>query len=319
MDTRRIGELCAGAGASGWGVARCGAVSEGEVALYERWIAEERHGEMGYLEKYGDVRRDPGLLLDGARSVVCAAFNYYNPVNRGPGGLRWARYALGSDYHDEVRRRLSAVAEAITAETGAACRVCVDTAPLRERLWAARAGVGFIGRNGLLIVPGVGSWCVLGFILTTLDLAPTAADTRGCDGCDRCVRACPGRALDGCGGMDARRCRSYLTIEYRGEEIPPLGGDRVYGCDICQEVCPHNRAARPTEIEAFGARKGVLGLTREAIIGMEQGEFSALFKGSAIKRTKLSGLRRNAAATEVGECDDGGDAEAADNLDEGER
>lgn len=320
MDTRIIGSLCEGVGCVGWGVVGCEGVTSEEAGLYDAWVAEGKCGEMGYLASWPEVRREPGRLLEGARSIICAAFNYYNPENRGPGGLRWARYALGADYHDEVRRRLTQVAERIKAETGAECRVCVDTAPLRERLWAARAGVGFIGRNGLLIVPGAGSWCVLGFIVTTLGLEPTAPlDVQGCEGCDRCVRACPGGALDGCGGMDARRCRSYLTIEYRGEEIPHLGGGRVYGCDICQEVCPHNRAARRTEIEAFSPRKGVLALTREDILGMEQGEFSALFKGSAIKRTKLAGLRRNAAATEVGEGDHGGDAEAGDNLGEGER
>lgn len=316
MENVELGRLLEGAGADAWGVAPCGEVGEEDARLYEEWVASGKHGEMKYLESWPEIRRRPELLLEGARSIVCAAFSYYNPENKGVGGLKWARYALGADYHDEIRHRLSEVAEAITEETGAECRVCVDTAPLRERLWAERAGVGYIGKNGLLIVPGVGSWCVLGFILTGHEFSPTPAEPRSCLGCDRCVRACPGQALDGLGGMDARRCRSYLTIEYRGAEMPRLTGGRVYGCDICQEVCPHNRYAPETRIEAFRPRPDVLGLTLGKIAEMTQEEFSTLFRGSAVKRTKLAGLRRNASAAEPGKGNDGDDAEPSGNLGE---
>lgn len=309
LDTPALRDMLAGAGATATGVATAGGVDHSEMELYRRWLSAGRQGGMGYLEKYDDLRADPRLLLEGARSVVCAAFSYYRRAARGSGGLRWARYALGSDYHDEVRLRLGEVAERITAMTGAACRVCVDTAPLRERYWAVRSGVGFTGRNGLLIVPGEGSWCVLGFILTTLPLDPTEPanpdNPTGCAGCGRCVESCPGHALDGLGGMDARRCRSYLTIEYRGDTLPPLG-DRVYGCDICQEVCPHNRAATETTIAPFAAREEVLRLTKGEIEGMTQEEFSRIFKGSAVKRTKLAGLVRNAGSTLI-DPETGGD------------
>ena len=316
MENVELQGLLEQAGADAWGVAPCTDVAEEDARLYEEWIASGKHGEMKYLESWPEIRRRPGLLLEGARSIICAAFSYYNPENRGEGGLRWARYALGTDYHDEIRRRLSEAAKAITEKTGAECRVCVDTAPLRERLWAERAGVGYIGKNGLLIVPGAGSWCVLGFILTGHEFSPTPAEPRSCLGCGRCVRACPGQALDGRGGIDARRCRSYLTIEYRGSEMPRLTGGRVYGCDICQEVCPHNRYAPTTRTEAFWPRPGVLGLTLGKIAEMTQEEFSALFRGSAVKRTKLAGLRRNAAAAEPGEGDAGDDAKTRDNLGE---
>ncbi len=284
------------AGAVAAGVAELCEVEPEAEELYRQWIAEGKHGEMSYMERYQDVRHDPRLLLEGARSIIVAAFSYYTPAlydgDMGGKRLKWARYALGRDYHEEVRERLSQVATAITEATGAQCRVTVDTAPLRERYWAVKAGVGFIGVNNQLIVPGAGSWCVLGEIITTLELEPDAPCTSSCDGCMKCVRACPGHALDGKGGLDARKCMSYLSIEYRGDDVPDFG-DRIYGCDICQEVCPHNAGAAPTRIDGFRPRPEILALTRERIAHMEQSEFSCIFSHSAIKRTKLAGLVRN--------------------------
>ncbi len=311
MDAAEIRRMVLAAGAAACGIARVEPVGTDDALLHESWVAAGRHGEMNYLEKYAPQRRDPATLLEGARSIIVAAFNYYHRDN---GELRWARYALGRDYHEEVRERLSTVAARLPGES----RVTVDTAPLRERLWAVRAGVGFTGLNGLLIVPGIGSWVVLGEILTTLELEPDRPlNDTGCGECGRCVRSCPGHALDGCGGMDARKCRSYLSIEYRGEHIPPLDG-RIYGCDICQEVCPHNAVARESEV--FTPRSSVTELTREQILEMQQEEFSRVFSHSAIKRTKLSGLRRNAlrlgAKGRYGDA--GSDTKSADDLSDGE-
>ncbi len=310
MDPAEIKRLAAGEGAAACGIARIERISPEEKSLFDRWIATGRHGDMGYLEKYPDIRRDPALLLEGARSIVVAAFNYYHKDN---GSLRWARYALGRDYHEEVRERLTRMA----TQMGGEWRVAVDTAPLRERYWAVKAGVGFIGLNGLLIVPGAGSWVVLGEIITTLDLEPDKPMERDCGRCGRCVAACPGQALDGKGGLDARLCRSYLSIEYRGEEVPDLDG-RIYGCDICQEVCPHNRCA--VESDIFHPREEVTSLTRGEIIGMEQGDFSRIFSHSAIKRTKLSGLRRNAlrSGTKPMECDPRPDTEQTGDTADGD-
>ncbi|MCM1163121.1 MAG: tRNA epoxyqueuosine(34) reductase QueG [Muribaculaceae bacterium] len=280
-------------GAVASGFARADRVAQPQTDLYRGWIERGCNADMAYLERYDEVRSDPRLLLEGAATVIAAAFNYYTPAGRGDGGLRWARYALGDDYHDELRRRLTTVADEITARTGHACRVCVDTAPLRERYWAQCAGVGFVGLNNLLIVPGVGSWCLLGFIITTLELPPDAPERRSCGECGACVKACPGQALDGHGGLDSRRCRSYQTIEYRGDSLDQLS-DRVYGCDVCQEVCPWNSHAPITEIAEFAPRPAILALSREDIMDMEQEEFSGLFRHSAIKRAKLAGLKRNA-------------------------
>lgn len=308
MDAAEIKTLLSQAGASASGIARVEAVDADAALLYNSWISAGRHGTMEYLEKYPDIRRHPAALLEGAASIIVAAFSYNHPSS---GPLRWARYSLGRDYHEEVRERLSGVAGEITASTGETCRVAVDTAPLRERYWAVKAGLGFTGLNGLLIVPGSGSWVVLGEIITTLPLTPdTPLGNTVCDGCRRCVEACPEKALDGFGGMDSRQCRSYLTIEYRGDRLPRLG-DRVYGCDICQEVCPHNRDAALSAIPAFAPRKEITSLGLSDIIGMEQQEFSRIFSHSAIKRTKLSGLRRNAlrCGTERRESDFGNDTE----------
>lgn len=299
MKSADIKKLVLEAGAVATGIAKARPVDQEAESLYQSWINTGRHGEMEYMERYAEVRHDPRLLLDGAEYIIVAAFNYYTPANHGgavagsSGPLKWARYALGRDYHEEIRERLSAVAGEITSITGAQCRVTVDTAPLRERYWAVEAGLGFIGVNNQLIIPGTGSWVLLGEIITTLPLEADEPCRLSCDGCMRCVKACPGRALDGHGGMDTGRCMSYLTIEYRGEG--PIGcGDRIYGCDICQEVCPHNSCASPSEIPAFTPRESILSLTRDDILSMEQGEFSRIFTHSAIKRTKLAGLRRNA-------------------------
>lgn len=278
-------------------------VDEKNVRLYEDWLAAGRHGEMNYLEKYDDIRRDPRLLLPGAESLISCAFSYFNPVPDLP--LKWALYALGDDYHEVIRERLGKVAEWISDTTGAQCRVCVDTAPLRERYWAVRAGVGFTGLNNQLIVPGAGSYFFLGEIITTLSLPPDAPCTLSCGDCGRCVAACPGKALDGSGGMDARRCLSYLTIEYKGELPADLELDgRIYGCDECQRACPHNATPPRSRIAEFSPREKLFELDAGRIAAMNQEEFSTLFRRSAIKRTRLSGLRRNAACLGRSSSDD---------------
>lgn len=315
MNAADIKHLLAEAGAFRSAIAAAGEVDSASVDSYRSWIASGKHGEMAYLEKYDDLRSDPRLLLDGARSVISCAFSYGGSFGSAGstestgsagsaddycGGLQWAEYALGDDYHDVVRKRLSAVAETIKAETGAECRVCVDTAPLRERYWAVRSGLGFIGLNNQLIIPDGGSRFFLGEILTTLELEPDSPEgPSSCMGCGRCIAACPGKALsiadDGKAELDARKCLSYLTIEYRGELPPDTRlGSHVYGCDECQRVCPHNRQSPRTEIMEFQARREITDLSAERIAEMSQEAFSSTFRRSAIKRTKLAGLQRNA-------------------------
>lgn len=292
---QQIARLILDAGATSVGFAKAKPVDDIAAKQFSNWIKAGYHANMQYLNRYHDQRNNPQLLLDGTRTVISAAFNYYSPDIDSP--LQWAKYALGDDYHDIIRKRLSLVADTIAATTGAQCRVCVDTAPIRERYWATRAGIGFIGRNNQLIIPGAGSYFFLGEILTTLDIQPDKPlSATNCGNCRRCIDACPGKALNGHGQMDARRCISYLTIEHRGE-LPAHThlGDRIYGCDECQRVCPHNQLAVPTTLPELTPRVEITCLTANDILSMRPERFSAIFRNSAIKRTKLTGLQRNAA------------------------
>lgn len=291
--------LFAGSGVVRFGVVTLGPVSREADAAYNRWLKQGRHASMEYLARHADIRRDPQLLLDGAQSMVCCAIPYPRPAQLPPRQSKIAAYALGRDYHEVVRQQLETVATRLREAAGGATRVCVDTAPLRERYWAVQAGVGFIGLNNQLIVPGIGSCVFLGEIITTAPLEPTPAlDTRQCEGCMRCIKACPTGAIGPDGyGADARKCLSYLTIEHRGE-FPP-GTDlhgQLYGCDICAAVCPHNRGeAQAPILPDLEPRQALLDITTDQALEMTQEQFSHTFSHSAVKRTKLAGLQRNAA------------------------
>jgi epoxyqueuosine reductase len=298
-------------GFDGVGIAPVGPSAHGDA--YARWLAAGMHGEMGYLAREDAVakRRDPAVLVPGARSAVVVALNYHPPEDAGapssadPSRAVFARYARNEDYHDLMKERLIALQEWISAElVPVSGRAYVDTGAVLERELAQRAGLGWAGRNTMLVRPGRGSYCFLGVVLLDVELAydqPFAADR--CGRCSRCVDACPTGALlgrDGAGApvMDARRCISYLTIEQRGpipRELRPLIGNRVYGCDICQEVCPWNSFASDTSEPAFLPRAGVDGASLIELMGMSQEEFSRRFKGSAVKRAKRRGLLRNVA------------------------
>lgn len=282
-------------GFSACGLAPAAPLPKERAAALHRWLAAGMHGEMGYLERHASLRLDPTLLVPGARTVVSVALNYYPAATPPEGGFRLARYALGLDYHDVMRRRLRALLTAIGAESDG--RPCCDTAPVDEHYWAVRCGLGWQGRNGQLIIPGAGSYFFLGELLLTLpaDRYDEPSAPR-CGTCSRCVKACPGGALNGDGTMDARRCLSYLTIEQRGPLPSGTGrlmGRCFYGCDRCSEACPWNRFARPTDVEAFTPRPGLLDMTDEAWLCLSPEEYRTLFKGSAVKRAKYEGLMRN--------------------------
>lgn len=246
---------------------------------------------MDYMERYPDLRSDPALLLEGTKSILCCAFPYAQ-TERSP---LFSDYAVGDDYHEVLRKRLAPVAAFMENLVDGSCtRICIDTAPIRERYWAWRAGLGVIGLNNQLIIPGIGSKVFLSEILWTASAdygSPTEGD---CGRCGACVKACPGGALDGNGSIDCSRCLSYLTIEHRGELPDWLSLDkRIYGCDICQDVCPHN-ACPPEALPEFRLRPAIAALSREKIAGMTQEQFSTTFTHSAVKRAKLAGLKRNA-------------------------
>lgn len=286
-------------GACAAGFVAVTAVSSRSTEIYRDWIAQGRHGGMVYLEKYAEVRDNPAMLLDGAQSILCLAFAYRSAHT--PRHPLFADYALGEDYHEVLRKHLAPVASLMEqCAEGSHTRICVDTAPLRERYWAVKAGLGYIGLNNQLIIPGKGSAVFLAEILWTASVTPSepcAVET--CLQCRRCVEACPGAALDGNGGLDARRCLSYLTIEHRGA-FPDgfsLAGRKIYGCDICRDVCPlGNAGADLPVLGEFIPDKRLMSLTEKDVSDMSQDEFSQIFRHSAIKRTKLAGLLRNSAA-----------------------
>ncbi len=301
------------------GFALCGVAAFKKYPEHEgfrEWLARAYAGEMAYLS--ATRRREPEQLLPEARSVVVCALNYTttHPYSgeslHGQGGAPrgWiSRYAWGKDYHEVMWKRLNELASRIGEMSGEThtSRAYADTGPIAERIFAKHAGLGWLGKNTLLLNESLGSWFFLGAIVTTLELVPSlgpaemaAADL--CGNCRQCLDACPTEALVEPYVLDARRCISYLTIELKGsipEEFREAMGRHVYGCDICQEVCPYNRAAPLTEVKEFEPQswrngKSLLQPELEWLAGMTEGEFREMFRGSAIKRAKWRGLVRNA-------------------------
>lgn len=269
-----------------------------------RWLDEGRNGSMGYLAARFDERVNPSRYLPGAASIICVAMNYNVPVREAPetdhpAQGRIARYALGDDYHEIMKNRLYALADFIRqAAPEAQTRCAVDTAPVMEKELAARAGIGWMGKNTCLIHPRLGSWLLLGEVLTTLPLPADDAMADHCGTCTRCIDACPTAAITAPYQLDARRCISYLTIEHREEiadDLKPAIGNWLYGCDICQEVCPHNRAAPTATDPALEPRFATGGLDVNEVMEWTDAQYRAKLKKSAMKRVKLPVLRRNAA------------------------
>lgn len=283
------------------------------AGAFDEWLAKGYAGEMEYLPRGAEKRRDSRLPFRGACSAIVVALNYGGREPSGP----VARYARGDDYHDVMLARLGDL-QTRTAEAAGrpvAGKAYVDTGPILERDLARRAGLGWFGKNTNLINPRLGSFFFLGALLVDLELAPDAPfEADHCGTCTRCLDACPTAALPEPRVLDATRCISYLTIELRGEipeSLRPAIGELLYGCDICQDVCPWNvRFSSELNEPAFAPReliahKDARTLARE-IIGMSDEHFRAVLKGSAMKRAKLRGLKRNAAVVlgNIGDVDD---------------
>ena len=294
----RIKSQATSLGFDACGFAAAAPVDDEAVARYDRWIELGHNGCMQWAAGHRDLRRDPSLLLDGAQTVISLALNYYPTRFQPPEAMRVAYYAYGRDYHEVLREKLTELAHFIEQITHCATRPCVDSAPIRERYWAQRAGLGFIGRNNCLIIPGKGSYFFLGEIVTTAQLPPDEPCMLSCGDCGRCIEACPSGALTGDGAADASRCLSCLLIENHDEQLPDwvaqVVDDKVVGCDECQLCCPHNAHAVATTVADFAPADAVMSLTRDRIAQMSAGDFKRTFAHSAISRLRHKTLRRNA-------------------------
>lgn len=279
------------------GIAPADKVDEASHTALQEWLAQGKQAGMAYMANHTDKRLDPRLLMEGARSVVCVALNYYPPVAIEKGQYQFAWYAYGKDYHDIMKEKLHALLSGIRRQAPEASgRVFCDTAPLLERYWAREAGLGWIGKNTQLIIPQAGSTFFLGEILLDTELCYDTPLPNRCGHCTRCIEACPTHALEAPYRLNAGRCLSYLTIEHRGEipeDAAAQMGNCVYGCDRCQQGCPWNRFARPTAEPKLHASEAFLRMTREEWDTLSIERYRELFKGSAVKRAKYEGLTRN--------------------------
>ena len=281
------------------------------------WLGAGYHADMHWMERTAAKRLDPGLVLDGARSAILLGVNYFQgagsagdpEAGHANGTPAWARYSLYGDYHESLKVALARAGDAVADLLGAGpddYRYYVDTGPVLERAWAALAGMGFIGKNAMLISRRHGNWLFLAAILTRLDLGSDppvrlSGDPGSigllCGKCTRCMDECPTRAFPAPGVVDSRRCISYQTIENRGiipRELRPAIGSRIYGCDTCLEVCPWNRFAREGRRTMLAARGDIAEIPLRELLDLNPARFADVFRATAIKRLKLAGLLRNA-------------------------
>lgn len=284
------------------GVADATQPIEPDFARYEAFVDSGKHGEMSWLAEHREARRrlDTSAILEGAKSVICVAQSY---AGKGPDegvSPHIAKYARGQDYHGHLRRKLRRLAAFVcTLGSDVRARPMIDTAPVLERAWAARAGLGFVGKNGMLIAPGLGSYVLIGEVVTTLELTPGVPIAERCGSCTACLDACPTDAFEAPYVLDARACISYLTIELRGpmpEELRDGVGTNLFGCDVCQAVCPFNQgqSSRRTMPPPYQPLPRWKELTLDALAQLEEGEWKAVSQGSPVHRATQVGLARNA-------------------------
>ncbi|MGI8811191.1 MAG: tRNA epoxyqueuosine(34) reductase QueG [Pyrinomonadaceae bacterium] len=275
-----------------------------EGARLAAWLGKGFQGEMAWMARDPERRFDPRSIFPEARSMIAVALNYFTPheheSNTAAGKI--SRYAWGDDYHDVVKEKLRELLDHIEAEVpDASGKICVDTAPIMDKAWAVRAGLGWQGKHSNVITKEFGSWVFLGEILLSLDLEyQDALVADHCGSCTACIDACPTDAIVEPYVVDSRKCISYATIELRTDELPKQFEGKmdgwIYGCDICQDVCPWNKFEKPSGEARFEPREDQTSLSLAEIAELTPEAYAARFRGTAIKRAKLAGLKRNAAA-----------------------
>jgi len=288
------------------GIAKSGQISCSDKKRFQTWLETSYHAEMQYMERNQGKRQDPGLLVEGCQSVVVVALNYEPAEMQDKGAPAIARFAYGKDYHSVIRTKLRILLERIN-ETGITVhgRAFADSAPIAERCWAQKAGLGWIGKNHCLILPGKGSFFLLGELLIDIGLDYDTPMPSRCGKCRRCLDACPTNALNETRGLNANRCLSYLTIEKHGnfnrEESAFLSSNNcLFGCDLCQTACPWNRFASANNCPELQPEKRFLTMKRENFENMTKEEFNKWFKGTCLERTGYEGIIRNIRAQKNG-------------------
>lgn len=278
------------------GISKAGFLEE-EAPRLERWLNKNMHGQMGYMANHFDKRLDPRLLVDDARSVISLTLNYFPEKEANPDSYKISKYAYGEDYHFVIKRKLKELMHFIEENIGdVSARGFVDSAPVLDKAWAAKSGLGWIGKNANLITPQVGSFFFVAELITDMELESDGPITDHCGTCTACLDACPTEAIVEPYVVDGSKCISYFTIELKDAIPTEMKGkfdDWMFGCDVCQDVCPWNRFSKPHSTEEFNPRAEIIDFTKADWDQLEKETFQKVFNGSAVKRTKFEGLKRN--------------------------
>ncbi|WP_264512335.1 tRNA epoxyqueuosine(34) reductase QueG [Flavobacterium sp. N1719] len=288
-EAKRLGFLSCG-------IAKAGFL-EAEAPRLERWLKNGFQGEMHYMENHFDKRLDPTLLVDGAKSVISLLLNYYPEHTQNPDSYQISKYAYGQDYHFVIKDKLKELLHFIQNEIGEVNgRAFVDSAPVLDKAWAAKSGLGWIGKNANLITQKTGSFYFIAELIIDLELDYDTPTTDHCGTCTACIDACPTQAIVAPYVVDGSKCISYFTIELKDQlpaEMKGAWNDWMFGCDVCQDVCPWNRFAKPHQEPAFNPHPDLLQFTKKDWEEITEETFRKVFKNSAVKRAKFEGLQRN--------------------------
>jgi epoxyqueuosine reductase len=288
-ESKRLGFLSCGISKAGF--------LEKEAPRLENWLSQQMNGQMSYMENHFDKRLDPTLLVDGAKSVISLLLNYYPSEEQHPDSYKISKYAFGQDYHFVIKEKLKALLSSIQTEIGdVSGRAFVDSAPVLDKAWAAKSGLGWIGKNSNLITQKVGSFYFIAELIVDLDLENDNATTDHCGSCTACLDACPTQAIVAPYVVDGSKCISYFTIELK-ENIPSefkgKFDDWIFGCDVCQDVCPWNRFSKSHQEPLFNPNPEMLEWSKKDWEEITSETFNAVFKNSPLKRSKWNGLKRN--------------------------
>jgi epoxyqueuosine reductase len=288
-ESKRLGFLSCGISKAGF--------LESEAPRLDKWLTNQMNGQMSYMENHFDKRLDPTLLVDGAKSVISLLLNYYPSEVQNPDSYKISKYAFGQDYHFVIKDKLKELLFSIQAEIGEVSgRAFVDSAPVLDKAWAAKSGLGWIGKNSNLITQKVGSFYFIAELIIDLDLEYDYSTTDHCGTCTACLDACPTQAIVAPYVVDGSKCISYFTIELKDTIPTEFKGkfdDWIFGCDVCQDVCPWNRFSKPHQESLFNPNPEMLGWSKKDWEEITSETFNAVFKNSPLKRIKWNGLLRN--------------------------